>query len=280
MAEDQLFATLDPTTRRAELPGGGEVLFSDTVGFIQKLPTQLVAAFRATLEEIRDASLLLHVVDVSHPNAAAQVEAVNSVLKDLGVSAIPTLTVWNKLDACADPNAVRAVAAARENTVCVSGRTGEGLDDFLQMVAGRLKDAMVLVHALVPYSQGDLVEEAHRCGVVESAEYTEHGTEIIAHVPAHLAGRLAPLKLRKPVVEIKLKQRRQQKGSANGDEGHVEDSNSDSEFEAIGQESQGDAEDAYASLDNGLVLSEEEELLLQSYYSSEDEGSVAILNKE
>jgi len=97
LAEDQLFATLDPTTRRVLLPGGQEVLFSDTVGFIQRLPTQLIAAFRATLEEIKDASLLLHVVDASHPNAAAQVDAVNKVLDELEVQNIPTLTVWNKL---------------------------------------------------------------------------------------------------------------------------------------------------------------------------------------
>jgi len=97
LAEDQLFATLDPTTRRVLLPGGQEVLFSDTVGFIQSLPTQLIAAFRATLEEIKDASLLLHVVDASHPNAAAQVDAVNKVLDELEVQNIPTLTVWNKL---------------------------------------------------------------------------------------------------------------------------------------------------------------------------------------
>lgn len=97
LAEDRLFATLDPTTRRVQMPGGQEILISDTVGFIQKLPTQLVAAFRATLEEISEASLLMHVVDASHPAAGAQIAAVNAVLEELGASSIPTITVWNKV---------------------------------------------------------------------------------------------------------------------------------------------------------------------------------------
>lgn len=249
-----MFATLDPTTRRSELPGGGEVLFSDTVGFIQKLPTQLVAAFRATLEEIRDASLLLHVVDVSHPNAAAQVEAVNHVLKELGVGALPTVTVWNKVDACADPDAVHAVAAARKDTVCVSGLTGEGLDTFLHVVANRLKDAMIKIHALVPYSQGDLVEEAHRCGVVESAEYTEHGTELIAHVPVSLAGRLEHLKV-SSTNRVEMVSGGGGKNSTN----KLNGSSSNSSTTNNGRN----------GATNASVLSEEEEELLEAYYSGE-----------
>lgn len=191
VAEDRLFATLDPTTRRIQMPGGQEVLISDTVGFIQKLPTQLIAAFRATLEEIKDASLLLHVVDASHPSAAAQVEAVNVVLKELGVSSnLPTLTVWNKIDACADPGAVAAVAARRPGTVCVSGLTGNGVENLLAAVANKLQNSMKYIQALIPYSEGDLVEEVHRCGVVASVEYCERGAVIRAHVPPYLAMRL------------------------------------------------------------------------------------------
>ncbi|PRW33541.1 GTP-binding hflX isoform A [Chlorella sorokiniana] len=194
LAEDKLFATLDPTTRRVELAGGKAVLFTDTVGFIQKLPTQLVAAFRATLEEIQDASLLLHVVDVSHPNAPAQIDAVNRVLEELGVQNIPTLNVWNKVDACADPAVIRAVAARREQTVCISGLTGEGLEELLEKVSGKLQDSMVSVHVLVPYSQGELVDEIHRTGVVASAEFGGTGVELRAHVPLSLAQRLQPLR--------------------------------------------------------------------------------------
>lgn len=193
LAEDQLFATLDPTTRRVTMPGGKEVLLSDTVGFIQKLPTQLVAAFNATLEEIKDAALLLHVVDASHTSAAAQVDAVNNVLKDLGVINVPTLTVWNKLDACADPDAVAAVASRREGTVCVSGLSGNGVENLLGAVSTRLQNAMKSVRVLIPYAQGDLVEEIHRCGVVDEMEYTESGALMQVHVPPNLASKLTPL---------------------------------------------------------------------------------------
>lgn len=192
LAEDKLFATLDPTTRKVTMPGGQEVLLSDTVGFIQKLPTQLVAAFRATLEEIKEASILLHVVDASHPCAAAQVDAVRGVLKDIGAHNIPSITVWNKVDACWDPDMVKAVAEQRESTVCVSAMTGDGIPDLLATVGERLRDQLhSKVHELlVPYTHGDLVEEVHRCGVVERVEYTEHGCMVTAAVPAGLAARL------------------------------------------------------------------------------------------
>ncbi|KAL4857010.1 GTPase HflX [Chlorella vulgaris] len=201
LAEDKLFATLDPTTRRVELSGGQVLLMTDTVGFIQKLPTQLVAAFRATLEEIKEASLLLHVVDVSHPSAAAQIDAVNGVLADLGVENVPTLNVWNKVDACADPAVVRAVAERREQTVCVSGLTGEGLSELMERVSAKLQDSMVAVHVLIPYSQGELVDEIHRTGVVGSAEFGAAGTEVRAHVPLPLAQRLQPLRLAAAAAE-------------------------------------------------------------------------------
>jgi len=192
LAEDKLFATLDPTTRKVTMPGGQEILLSDTVGFIQKLPTQLVAAFRATLEEIKEASILLHVVDASHPCAAAQVDAVRGVLKDIGAHNIPSITVWNKVDACWDPEMVKAVAMQRDNTVCVSAMTGDGIPDLLATVGERLRDQLhSKVHELlVPYTHGDLVEEVHRCGVVERVEYTEHGCLVTAAVPAGLSARL------------------------------------------------------------------------------------------
>eukprot|EP00889_Picochlorum_renovo_P004887 jgi/Picre1/31917/NNA_007265.t1 len=146
------------------MPGGQEVLFSDTVGFIQKLPTQLVAAFRATLEEIKDATMLLHIVDASHPSAAAQVDAVNSVLEDLEVKNVPSLTVWNKIDACANPEAVMNVASRRQGTVCVSATENIGMGDLMDAIMEKLQKAMIPMSVRIPYSKGDLVDEIYRAG--------------------------------------------------------------------------------------------------------------------
>ena len=192
MAEDQLFATLDPTIRRVELPGGKRVLFSDTVGFIQKLPTELVAAFRATLEEIAQASLLIHVVDVSHPMAAAQSRAVHAVLEEIDADEVPKVTVWNKMDRSGDPDGVRQMARRVANTVCLSGLTGEGADELLELIGERLSEVMEPVEAVVPYGRGELLSEVHTAGIVEVEEFREDGTYIAASVPADLAGRLGP----------------------------------------------------------------------------------------
>ncbi|GIL88353.1 hypothetical protein Vretifemale_16327 [Volvox reticuliferus] len=190
LAEDQLFATLDPTTRRLRLKGNKEILMSDTVGFIQKLPTELVAAFRATLEEIRDASIILHVVDISHPSAAAQNAAVMAVLEELGVKDIPIVTAWNKIDATSNPEEIRRIAAKRSRTVCISGRTGEGLDELLEMLGGVLERSMEEVRALLPYSSGDLLNELHTGGRVKSVDYTSEGVAVVAVAPPSLVGRL------------------------------------------------------------------------------------------
>jgi GTP-binding protein HflX len=194
LAENKLFATLDPTTRRVVMPGGQEVLVSDTVGFIQKLPTQLVAAFRATLEEINNASLLLHVVDSSHPYAAAQVDAVNKILEELGVSDIPSLTVWNKVDACANPDAVVDVASRRDATVCISATHGTGISALLDAIARQLSKTMVRVNVCVPYDRGDIIGEIHRTGSVLQEEFTDQGTLIEALVPPVLSSRINSLK--------------------------------------------------------------------------------------
>lgn len=191
VAEDKLFATLDPTTRRVSLPSTKQVLLTDTVGFIQKLPTQLVAAFRATLEEITEASLLLHVVDVSHPNAAAQTQAVMQVLEDLDVGHIPMISVWNKVDVCADPEMVQKVADKRSNTVCISAQTGQGLPELMRMVERKVQEGMMPVDVLVPYAQGELSGEIHKIGIVEFEEFLPDGSHIAARVPVPLAMRLA-----------------------------------------------------------------------------------------
>ncbi|MFZ1755629.1 MAG: GTPase HflX [Caldilineaceae bacterium] len=193
-AQDQLFATLDPTTRRVELPNGHVALFTDTVGFIQKLPTALVASFRATLEEINEADLLVHVVDISHPNADEQVAAVEEVLEELGAGDKPVVTALNKADLLDrdDPEVQARLAQALEaypNTVLMSALRGEGVDDLLETVASRLRQAMVPVDLLIPYAQGELVSRFHEYGHVDNEEYTEDGTRMRGRMPVEMAGR-------------------------------------------------------------------------------------------
>lgn len=194
LAEDRLFATLDPTTRKIELPNGNECLMTDTVGFIQKLPTQLVASFRATLEEINDSSLLIHLVDISHPLAKEQMEAVDSVLAELSVEHIPQLIVWNKIDRADKESMRRAEAASRGDVVCISAFTGEGVDALCKAIQEKLKDSLVWVDVLVPYMKGEFVNVVHRLGVVDSMEYKEDGISLKAHVPLCLSRQLQPMR--------------------------------------------------------------------------------------
>ena len=196
-AEDQLFATLDPTTRRFPLPNGKDVLVTDTVGFIQNLPTELVAAFRATLEEIVDSTMLVHVVDISSPLAGAQVAAVDTVLKELGASDIPRVTVWNKSDASIasgkDPEALAEEARSR-GAVATSATTGFGIDSLVHALQDTLvRVALVRVEIDVPYDVGGVIGEVRKAGVVESETYWQGGTRVVAHVPSATARRLAHL---------------------------------------------------------------------------------------
>lgn len=194
LAEDRLFATLDPTTRRVQMKNGKEFLLTDTVGFIQKLPTTLVAAFRATLEEISESSLMVHVVDISHPLAEQQIEAVEKVLSELDVSSISKLMVWNKVDKARDPQKIKLEAEKREDVVCISALNGEGLHEFCDAVQEKLKDSMVWVEALIPFEKGELLSTIHQVGMVERAEYTENGTLVKAHVPLRFARLLTPMR--------------------------------------------------------------------------------------
>ncbi|MCD7473584.1 hypothetical protein HAX54_015525 [Datura stramonium] len=194
LAEDRLFATLDPTTRRVQMKNGKEFLLTDTVGFIQKLPTTLVAAFRATLEEIAESSILVHVVDISHPLAEQQIEAVEKVLSELDTSSIPKLMLWNKVDKAGDPEKIKLEAKTRNDVVCVSALTGEGLDEFCNEIQNRLKDAMVWVEALIPFDKGELLSTIHQVGMVERTEYSEKGTLVRAHVPLRFARLLTPMR--------------------------------------------------------------------------------------
>ncbi|NPA26096.1 MAG: GTPase HflX [Chloroflexi bacterium] len=191
-ADDKLFATLDPTTRRVELPGGHVALFTDTVGFIQKLPTTLVAAFRATLEEIAEADLLLHVIDISHPQAPAQAEAVIRTLREIHADHIPILTVLNKIDLLPDPEAAREAVKAYPGAVAISALTGEGIPELLQAVADQLYANYTPVEVLLPYDQGQLLSLFHEFGRIDRIEHRRDGVHIKGRLPGRLLARFAP----------------------------------------------------------------------------------------
>ncbi len=183
---DQLFATLDTTTRRVALSNGTGILLSDTVGFIQKLPTTLIAAFRATLEGISEADLLLHVVDSSHPNRWQHIETVEDTLAQIEVPPVPRILVLNKSDleteAIAE-SATRYDEADYAAIVRVSAQTGDGMDDLLQAMEEVLKQAMVTMRVLLPYQQGELISRLHKRGAVENEEHTGQGVIMEVHVP-------------------------------------------------------------------------------------------------
>ena len=187
---DQLFATLDTTTRRVALPSGRTVLLSDTVGFIQKLPVSLVAAFRATLEEIAEADLLLHVVDSSHPRAWEQIDVVEDTLAELDASRIPKLLVLNKIDLGTCDVPPNYPELGYRDVLCTSAVTGQGLDELRAAIDWVLSDTLETLTALIPYDQGELLSSIYDQGVVESENHTAQGVEVTFRVPAKLAGQL------------------------------------------------------------------------------------------
>jgi GTP-binding protein HflX len=189
LVEDKLFATLDPITRRVTLPEGTEVLFTDTVGFIQKLPTQLVAAFRATLEEIAEADLLLHVVDVTHPKAEAQCRSVQETLREIGASHVPMITALNKIDRFPDPEHAQSAARGFSNSIAISARDGVGLRMLLKRIEVVLNQRWVSVKVQIPFSAGDLVSLFHQRGQVETESHSSTGTIISGRLPPQLVGR-------------------------------------------------------------------------------------------
>ncbi len=189
LVADKLFATLDPTTRRISLPGGREILMTDTVGFIQKLPPTLVAAFRATLEEVEEADILLHVVDITHPHVLAQAEAVGKVLEELGVTDKPMVVALNKIDLLSDPKGARRVAKAFPNSVAISAARKIGLEELKDRLKSVLEAQLVHVRVEIPYTRGELVSLFHQRGVVESEEHGPEGTRISGLLPVWLLPR-------------------------------------------------------------------------------------------
>jgi GTP-binding protein HflX len=184
LTENKLFATLDPTTRQVTLPGNQEALLTDTVGFIQKLPTRLIAAFHATLEEVIDADLLLEVVDISHENAIEQSETVNDVLHELEADEKPRVTALNKIDLLDDPSEVDT--SLYPNAVAVSALQKVGLDPLLEQISRVLAASMEAVKVIIPYDKSELVELFHRRGRVEQEEHRSDGTCIAGRIPQSL----------------------------------------------------------------------------------------------
>ena len=190
LVENALFATLEPTTRRGEFEDGRTVVFTDTVGFVRHLPTQLVEAFRSTLEEVVDADLLLHVVDGSDVNPMAQIEAVHRVIREVQAehhaAPAPELLVVNKTDA-ATGLTLAQLRSALPGAVFVSARTVDGLDRLRRRLGELVEPREVAVDVTIPYTRGDLVARLHGEGRVDATEHTEAGTRLKARVPAALA---------------------------------------------------------------------------------------------
>ncbi|HEV2108712.1 MAG TPA: GTPase HflX [Thermomicrobiales bacterium] len=224
MAEDKLFATLDPTTRRASLPSGRELLLTDTVGFINNLPTLLIAAFRATLEEINEAAVLVHVLDLTHPNAAEQADTVMSVLEELGADDKPIVLALNKIDALDEAEQARLLslmepfADLAEAAVPISAQRRRGLDTLLHQIEEVLEGeaGFVSIRMSVPFERSDLVERFHRVGRVERLTHGENGTVVEGFLPPGVVGQFAPY-----AEEIRRDSRADEVANAAGSESDV-----------------------------------------------------------
>jgi len=193
---DQLFATLDPTTRRLELPSGRPALLTDTVGFIQKLPHTLIAAFRATLEEVNEASLILHIVDAAHPNVAQHIEAVEDTLAEIDTPPVPRILVWNKIDQLGDaPLPTLGGGDSYAAEVHVSALRRAGLDSLRAAAETTLSAAVRSVRLLLDYQRGELISELHEAGVVKNQEHTPEGVILTVELTPELSARYLEFKV-------------------------------------------------------------------------------------
>jgi GTPase len=190
LVDDLLFATLDPTVRRAETPDGRDFTLTDTVGFVRHLPHQLVEAFRSTLDEVARADLVVHVVDGSDPDPLSQLRAVREVLADIGAREVPELVVVNKADA-ADEGTLALLSRAEKCPVVVSARTGQGIEELRVQLGELIPRPDVPVTLLVPYDHGEVVSRIHRHGEMGEVEHTADGTRLTAKVPGWLTGDIA-----------------------------------------------------------------------------------------
>ncbi len=190
LAEDKLFATLDPTTRNFRLPDGQEILLTDTVGFIRKLPHHLVEAFKSTLEEAKYCDLILHVVDSSNPQMDVQMYVVYDTLKQLGVEDKEYITLFNKIDRVEGNPVLRDLQA--DHQLKISAKTGEGLDQLTELLESILRSRKVYLERLYPYSQAGKIQQIRRYGELLSEEYREDGIAVRAYVPAELFANVLP----------------------------------------------------------------------------------------
>ena len=188
LVEDRLFATLGSTVRRLDLPDGHRALMSDTVGFVRRLPHELVEAFRSTLDEAADADLLVHVVDADDPDPDGQIVAVRDVLNEIGASEIPEILVFNKID-IAEPAVVQRLLTVYEGSVAVSALNGEHVHDVTAAIINGLEAVTTTVNLLIPYDRGDLVAILHDAGEVLDEQHGETGTELRVRLPAESAER-------------------------------------------------------------------------------------------
>ena len=182
LAEDKLFATLDTTTRVVELSGNQQVLLSDTVGFIKKLPHNLVAAFKATLEEVAEANLLLHVVDASHPQASEQIDAVNTVLEVLNASELPTLMVFNKIDLLEEQIELQILRTKYPNSIAISAVTGDGLELLKAELAERFAVHTTDISLTIPYAEGKILDFLYKHGEVLETDYQGDAIQVKARI--------------------------------------------------------------------------------------------------
>jgi GTP-binding protein HflX len=185
LAKDILFATLDPTTRRLRLPTNQNILLTDTVGFIRKLPHGLVEAFKATLEEVVQADLLLHVVDVSHPQADEQIAAVNSVLNEIGAGEKPVLMVFNKVDQLNGGNTLTRLHELFPNSVAISATTGTGLEELLAEIGSQIRPERELLELKIPHERSAVIARLHKVGQVLERRYLVKTTKFKARIPPH-----------------------------------------------------------------------------------------------
>ena len=192
LAEDKLFATLDPTTRRLRLPTNQNVLLTDTVGFIRKLPHRLVEAFKATLEEVVEADLLLHVVDISHPHAGDQIRAVNTVLDEIGAAGKPTLMVFNKTDRLENGELISRFEDQHPSGVAVSAATGDGFPALLAELGNQLRPPREFVELKVPHTESAVIARLHAVGQVLERDYSGDRARFKARIPPHLRAEFAP----------------------------------------------------------------------------------------
>ncbi|HSH93093.1 MAG TPA: GTPase HflX [Roseimicrobium sp.] len=192
LEEDKLFATLDPTTRRLHLPTNQNVLLSDTVGFIRKLPHRLVEAFKATLEEVVEADLLLHVVDVSHPQAKQQIEAVNQVLAEIGAAEKPVLMVFNKMDRVGAPEMARQFLESHSNSVGTSARTREGFPELLGLLGTALRPIREYCELAIPHNNAAVIAKLHAATQVTHRDYDGPKAVFHARIPPHLRAEFGP----------------------------------------------------------------------------------------